>query len=154
MSVAGTSRQFAATQHFGRFRTEARIGLSRAYRNRFFEDTSWCALVEPRAPPRQNMRFPGILLPIVTFSKTRPEAPRPLLGFRRLGSLLAPWRLVPGGCGLLALCDVVHTQRRASLVTDKEKQSAMNSGNSRKREGHHASYAALRLWPPGVRSPI
>ena len=30
----------------------------------------------------------------------------------------------------------------------------MNSGNSGKREGHHASYAALRLWPPPVRLPL
>src|SRR5262249_47353304 len=30
----------------------------------------------------------------------------------------------------------------------------MNSGNSGKREGHHASYATLWLWPPPVRSPI
>jgi hypothetical protein len=33
--VVGTSRQFAGTQHFGRLRSEADIGLSCAYRNRF-----------------------------------------------------------------------------------------------------------------------
>src|SRR5262249_51163208 len=40
MSASGTSRQFAATQHFGRFRSEADIGLNRAYRKWIYEYTS------------------------------------------------------------------------------------------------------------------
>src|SRR5262249_3811286 len=43
-------RQFAATQHFGRFRSEADIGLMHAYRKRIYEYTPLAGDVKALSP--------------------------------------------------------------------------------------------------------